>query len=305
MFKLKTKLILGLVALFLFAHTVFLGDFSYWERQSSLGISKESMYLPNSKFLKVASLGFNNALADFYWVKLLVYFGEHFVYDNVYTYKEALINLVTDLDPLFYFAYYWGSSSFLYHGNWVTEDDKKKSIKILEKAHKNIKNDWRVPYYLSFNYAMELRDYKKAAEVAMTALDMPDVPQRVKRWVSYLQYKAEDREKTSYVTTRAILEEHMTYLGDNNIKENLKKRLKEFEEDASIDARLAKIEKFAKDYKKAEFSFLPISQYIMVTVNDKDYVVDNFFSNNFKSINEKLEIKNKKDNFFSEVEASL
>lgn len=47
---------------------------------------KESLYLPDGKILKIVSLGFNSVLADFLWIRSVLYFGKHIIdEDNPYS----------------------------------------------------------------------------------------------------------------------------------------------------------------------------------------------------------------------------
>ncbi len=57
----------------------------------------KSLYLPDGKILRIVSLGFNSLLADIFWIKSVLYFGQHTLdhdnpFNNVLRQKQGLVN---------------------------------------------------------------------------------------------------------------------------------------------------------------------------------------------------------------------
>ena len=68
-----------------------------------------NLYLPSGKFIEQTSLGYREVAADWVWFQAVQYFGGYAKNEHDLAYFNGLIDIVTDLDPHFDFAYIFGA----------------------------------------------------------------------------------------------------------------------------------------------------------------------------------------------------
>lgn len=141
--------------------------------------------LPNVNFLKAMSLGHEEMLADFYWVKAVLYEGGEMAEDRNYNYFASLIDLVTTLDPHFQYPYLFGSVILS-----VVAQDYEGSDKILMKGYTLHNDSWRFPFGLGYNAFFYHGDARKAARYIGVAARMEDHPPYLPRLASRLYYES-------------------------------------------------------------------------------------------------------------------
>jgi len=120
--------------------------------------------LPDGKALHVLSLGFENVVADLFWVRTVYYVGDSVSSDTGWPAAEALANLVTDVDPHFDSVYVLMASVL---GGLRSDPDA--AIRLLEKGAA-VSNYWRIHFLLGFQYFMEKGDYEKGAKALERAM---------------------------------------------------------------------------------------------------------------------------------------
>ncbi|MBF0288377.1 MAG: hypothetical protein HQM14_11210 [SAR324 cluster bacterium] len=132
------------------------------EKRYSLQHRTESfLYLADSQYLRLLSLGQEELLSDILLIQGAVYFGEHyreyarnnFQYD--YKWLYPIFNVATDLDPLNYEAYILGGHVL---------PDPHESIRLYEKGMLQFPEDWKLPELIGFQYFYELHDKATAAK---------------------------------------------------------------------------------------------------------------------------------------------
>lgn len=147
----------------------------------------EFLYLPDAKYLKTASLGYDQVVADMLWLKAVQYIGAKTVSSEGYDWVYKAIDTVTTLDPKFLSPYEVGSLTLT-----IVADKVALSNKLLEKAATNNPDVWQFPYYLGFNYMFFLKDYKEAARYMEVAATKPGRPGYLPLLASRLYVQAED-----------------------------------------------------------------------------------------------------------------
>lgn len=162
--------------------------------QLSLDIAKgddykgeEFLYLPKAEYIKTASLGYDQVVADVLWLKAIQHIGEKNISSQGYEWIYKAIDTVTSLDPKFIPPYVVGSLTLTIVGNKVS-----LSNKILEKAVTNNPDSWQFPYFLGFNYMFYMKDYKQAAKYMGIAATKPGRPDYLPLLASRLYVQAED-----------------------------------------------------------------------------------------------------------------
>ncbi|HEX9664972.1 MAG TPA: hypothetical protein VGA95_00240 [Thermodesulfobacteriota bacterium] len=132
---------------------------------------KETLYLSSSALRRI-SLGYDDLLADIYWLRALQYFGgERFdETDPALLYKY--FDILTDLDPKFVNAYRYGGT-FLAEPRPFGLGDVAHGMKLFDKGRMNNPDNFRIPLEQGFVYYLNLKDYKKAYELFKEASDKP------------------------------------------------------------------------------------------------------------------------------------
>jgi hypothetical protein len=110
--------------------------------------------------VKLLSLGYENLMADMYWIETIQY------YENCWDHKRfpkdlyAMTNFITDLDPNYCLAYFYGSLHLI-----ENYGDQDEIIALLIKGSREdaCPGYWRDPYLLGYYYAFELKDFESAA----------------------------------------------------------------------------------------------------------------------------------------------
>jgi tetratricopeptide (TPR) repeat protein len=143
------------------------------------------LYLPTGENLKVMSLGFRSLLADALWVKAIGYFGGHNLTDREYPWLHHILDTVTTLDPLFRHPYLFGGIVLGVEGG-----DPAKSIQLLRKGMAYYPGDWRLPFYIGFNYFYFFKDPEAAAAYLKVAATLPAHPEYLPRLAASLLTKA-------------------------------------------------------------------------------------------------------------------
>jgi len=113
-------------------------------------------YLPPPTWLRVFSLGHEEALADLIWMRALVYFGEELGergdVSHVFEYGDAIVTL----DPYFPAAYRWVGTSALYRTGEITARDGQRAVAFLERGVHQYPDDPEMLWQLGATLTYEL-----------------------------------------------------------------------------------------------------------------------------------------------------
>src|SRR5688572_8030137 len=77
------------------------------DRYMSAQRYEDIYYLPPADWLRVFSLGYDEALADLIWMRALVYFGQEFEHAGRLEYVFEYGDAIAALDPHFLAIYRW------------------------------------------------------------------------------------------------------------------------------------------------------------------------------------------------------
>jgi len=145
------------------------------KREKYLNQSYMDYTLP-SKVSGLVAFEFKGILSDFLFLKVSTFLGDKFIKREKLESKHAdyiynSVDVITDLDPWFWDAY-------LFADMLLTWDFKEieKANKLLLKAKEYRINDFKVPYYIGFNYFYFLKDNKNGAKFLMEASKLPSAP---------------------------------------------------------------------------------------------------------------------------------
>lgn len=187
-------------------------------------------FIPTSQVVGLSSGGFQNIVADSYWLSTIQYIGSNALGSEYKAYLYVMLDFITNLNPYFTFPYQIGelllpSYNERYENLNDTEIQKntEQAIKIGLKGIKNncddtkiknIKNEYdlkklwtdenyknacrepMIPYYLAYIYYWNLHDGAKSSEYYRIASTNTDAPKGARTMAAIMQGKSGDREKS-------------------------------------------------------------------------------------------------------------
>ena len=117
------------------------------------------LFVPPAELTKRAATGYENLIADGLWLGLLQYYGDRLAIDQgkKVVNLAAMFDLITDLDPQFWFAYWLGA--------WAIGDsgEPDAAVKLLQKGARLNPGDYNYPYLEGYVRFLFQRDYAGAA----------------------------------------------------------------------------------------------------------------------------------------------
>lgn len=140
------------------------------ERNKFNKIETTSLLSPN--ILKIMALGFDEFVADIYWMRSLQYlFGENLAGRDVgIAYKY--FDIITELDPKFVNAYRYGGT-FISDPPPIGLGMLELGSKLFDKGRKNNPANFRIPLEQGFQYFFYSGEKEKAAQLFLEASKKP------------------------------------------------------------------------------------------------------------------------------------
>src|SRR5262245_47951802 len=166
------------------------------QRRAPLAV-EEALYVSSGEALKRASLGFDGLMADVYWIRTLLYFGEEFErqrgsnqYFDVSRLKllQPLLDITVDLDPKHIAAYRFGAV-------FLPDIDADAAIRFAERGIRNNPDEWRLYQDLGFVQWRRGR-FREAAEAYTRGSVLPSAPTWMRTMPALMLAKGSER-KTS------------------------------------------------------------------------------------------------------------
>jgi len=148
-----------------------------------------NLYLPSGKFIEQTSLGYREVAADWVWFQAVQYFGGYAKNEHDLAYFNGLIDIVTDLDPHFDFAYIFGAVV-------MSQDmgDLERGVEILKKGMRANPTAWQYPFEIGFLYYVGARESERAARYFELAARLPGGGDRARRFAAFVHANAGHQE---------------------------------------------------------------------------------------------------------------
>ena len=181
-------------------------------------VQEELLYLPSGNMLKVVSLGFDEAMADILYIKMIDYFATHLMTDRTYTWLYHTADLVTTLDPYFRFPYIFAGLVLNLEGHQF-----ENARKLLTKGMTVFPDDWYFPFVLGLNYFFGSADFMTAAQHLERAYTLGG-PKYLHSFAAKLREKGKTRE-----TALEFLYFLYNRFYDENMKKIIMDRITELE----------------------------------------------------------------------------
>jgi len=151
----------------------------------------DTLYLPSGRFIETASLGYRELVSDFVWFQAVQYYGGYRREEHNLRYFEGLVNIVTDLDPHFAFAYIFGAVVLA-----SDMDSFRDGVGLLRKGMgSNPQNGW-LPFELGFLSYVNAHDDSMAARYFELASKLPGGGDRAKRFAAFVYSRSGSTENS-------------------------------------------------------------------------------------------------------------
>lgn len=227
------------------------GVLATMERQRPAMLRAEELsYLPKGEYLRVAVLGYRQMAADLIWLKAVQHLGEKNQTRGGYLWAYHTVDVVTDVDPTFAFAYQAAGTIL---GVWAGLPHE--SIALLTKGMRHHPEMWQLPFYVGYDYFYELHDPVTAARYFRLASMLPGAPPYLPKLAARMTVEVGDPD-----AALEFLQRLSQQVRDERLREGLARRMKEVI--AERDIRF--LEEGVRRYK-ARYGMLPVRLEDLVT----------------------------------------
>jgi tetratricopeptide (TPR) repeat protein len=196
------------------------------DRMASIETIRENpLYVLPSSIMKIAALDYDGLMADFLFIEGIVYIGRNAetqrravrlsLTDAQWRWFYRVMDVASDLDPHFQDPYFLANAFLPWDASMVRETNL-----LLEKGSRARDWDWRLPFFIGFNYFYLLEENEKAAGYLMEAYRRPGGSPILASIASKLAFKSKRTE-----TAILFLEEIIEKTDDDIEKKRLSARL--------------------------------------------------------------------------------
>ena len=225
----------------------------YEKAAQTLARSAPPIYLPDARYVKLITFGFNAFAGDILWFTTINYFGKHYEGDKDYRWFYQMCDLVTELDRNKKFTYEFCGTLLSWEAKNATLGNA-----IFSKAVNHYPNAWRFHYLRGFNYWYFLEDKQHAEEDLKTAAQFKEAP----AFVGSIAARLIGNEK-SMQTAIIFLSDLIRNTADPHAKQSLLEKLKR----AYLSERMQYLQEKVNQYETAQHT----------TVNNLDQLVQSGF----------------------------
>ncbi len=199
------SVLLGAVIQFCHWRTVTLGD------AMRAQTAEETVVVPKAETLKLFSLGYDQLVADCWWLAFIQYYGDTKarLKDN-YKYAHSYLDLITQLDPKFTQPYWFAAFA-------VGAEMKRPDLaaQIIDRGQAANQDSWYLPFIAGINQYLFAHNDAEAAKYYRRAAKYPDAPQWLERQAVILEARVPSIIKEAntwtniYVSTKdSLVKEH-------------------------------------------------------------------------------------------------
>lgn len=136
-----------------------------------------SIFVPTATSVRLVSLGFEQVVADYYWLQFIAYVGDKEARDvDHYEHAHRYLDLITDLDPRFIQAYWF--AAFTIGGD---QQNPARAAELIARGLKANQDNWYLPYLAGVNQFLYARNAKEAAKYYRIAAKYSDAPNWLER----------------------------------------------------------------------------------------------------------------------------
>lgn len=227
------------------------------------------LYLPNGKYLEVASLGHASLLADLVYLWAIQYYSAYNKPDRRRFVEHVFGDVIATLDPHYIDAYWLGALILS-----VESRDVEAAIRLLEKGMVNNPESWMLPYLAGWE-CYHAEQHERAGEYFAVAARIPGAPAAVRRMRAGVLTKKGDL-RAALRFWRDVLEDPSS---DSSSLAIAERQARKIQRRIDLDSLEAALETFRIDNGgwPAELEQLRLGGYIPVVPQDvsgRAYVYD-------------------------------
>lgn len=212
------------------------------EEQKKLPVSDESSSVITGPVVRLTALGNEGVASDFLFLKAIVFYGSTFerngrprIKPGEWKWLYNILTASTDADPYFLDPYYFAAGVLTWDSHLIREANE-----LLEKGTRYRDWDWKMPFFLGFNYFYFLQDNGKASEYMMESSRREGSGRVISTLASRLAYEGNRTENAIY-----FLREILKNTDDPSIKKEYTFRINALETILSLEQA---VEKYKKKY---------------------------------------------------------
>lgn len=209
------------------------------------------LWVQDGRVLQRLALGFDNVLADVYWIRAVVYYGgkrRGSMDQKDYSALYPLLDLVTSLDGHFRIAYRFGAI-FLTEEYPAGPGRPDLAVKLLERGIERDLGRWEYYHDIGFVYYWWVKDYQQAAQWFLRAAERPGAAEWLKPLAATTLAGGGNRE-SSRLLWRELLQSELEYL-----RAQATHRLTQFEALDAIDRLTPVLQRFIDREKRTPKSW--------------------------------------------------
>jgi tetratricopeptide (TPR) repeat protein len=185
-----------------------------------LDLFRGEVRLPSSQSVKLLSSGYHQLAADYYWLAGIQYFGDRVNQERAYGDLDRYLEMVTDLDPGFCYAYVFAGNAVpqeRYDGLWANTG---KAIKLLERGVGDCPEVWKIHFLLGYVLYTFTDRYQQAGDEVAAASHLRGAPSFLGSLATRL-YGQEGDLETARDFARAKLSQETDPFAINELKTRL------------------------------------------------------------------------------------
>lgn len=142
--------------------------------------------IPSADSVKFISLGYDQLIADVYWLAFINYYGDGLARQKDHlVLADRYLDLITDLDPQFVQPYWF--AAFTIGGDM---GQPQRADEIVKKGIVANPNNWYLPFIAGMNQYLFAKDEKAAARYYRMASKFPEAPSWLEGQVKILESDA-------------------------------------------------------------------------------------------------------------------
>ena len=184
------------------------------QQRTTLVRAEQLMYLPKGEYLRLATLGYRQLVADIIWLQAVQHIGARRDTAEGYSWTFHAVDVLTDLDPTFVAPY---QATGVLLGVLVGHHDE--GIAILTKGMRHNPDAWQLPFLAGYISYYELCDASAGGKYLRMAAQAPGSPAYLPKLAARMTVESGDP-----AAALEFLDRFSRSVNDDRIREALRQR---------------------------------------------------------------------------------
>jgi hypothetical protein len=186
------------------------------QRLGTFTAQEEALYVWSGDRIRRMAPGFEDLMADVYWLRTVQYFGAEraFATNKRFELLSPLISITTTLDPRLEIAYRYGAI-FMAEPWPVGAGQPDQAIALLRRGAQNNPSAWRLQWSLGYFRFTFKHDAHGAADTLLKAAEIPGAPFWLRTMAGSFLAKGGDRQTSRLVWQQILAQSEPGAMRDN------------------------------------------------------------------------------------------